>query len=200
MQSIGEQFIDQFNKLTLYLREHAGWILWNLLMAVAIFFLAKLALFVVSKVTKRVMESTKYHPTPRQGKRVDTIMTLTRSVARYVIYFGAFLFALAQFGMGKVTENLLVTAGIGSLALGIGAQNLVRDVVTGLFMMFENQFSVGDFIKTDEAEGTVEAAAMRVTYSSVKIGTKIFTIYLSKLLVRGSANLHCTVTTPLLSI
>lgn len=59
---------------------------------------------------------------------------------------------------------MLLSAGIGSLALGIGAQSLIKDVVTGFFMMFEKQFSVGDYVKLDDIEGTVTATAMRVTY------------------------------------
>lgn len=161
---IGEQFLSNFQDIITYLKTHAGQLLWDLLATVVIFFIARLALYLVSRITRNVMDNPKYHTTERQGKRIDTIMTLVRSVARYVIYFIAILQMLAQFGFGSTMQNLLVTAGIGSLAIGFGAQNLVRDVVTGLFMMFENQFSVGDYIKTDEAEGTVEAAAMRVTY------------------------------------
>ena len=77
------------------------------------------------------------------AKRTRTLMTLFRSVARYAIYFFVFLIVLSILGMGKPLNNLLVTAGIGSLAIGFGAQNLVRDVVSGMFMIFENQFPSG---------------------------------------------------------
>ena len=162
--SISSQFISKFNDLLSRLAQHGGYYLWDILVICFILLAAKGILRVVSALTKRAMGLEKYHRTVQQGKRVDTMMTLLRSVARYGIYFVAFLMILQQLGWGKAMENLLVTAGIGSLAIGFGAQNLVRDVVTGFFMMFENQFSVGDYIKTGDAEGTVEATAMRVTY------------------------------------
>ena len=55
------------------------------------------------------------------------MMTLVRSVARYTVYFVAFLLVLGQLGVGDYMGNLLVTAGVGSLAIGIGAQSLVKD-------------------------------------------------------------------------
>ena len=80
---------------------------------------------------------------------------------------------LAQLGFGNAINNLLLSAGIGSLALGIGAQSLIKDVVTGFFMMFEKQFSVGDYVKLDDIEGTVTATAMRVTYLKNFAGQQI---------------------------
>lgn len=162
--SFTQQFLVGIKSFWNYLKENSGFLLWDLLMAVAILFMAKGVLYLVSRATKALMEKEKYHRTETQGKRVDTLMTLARSVARYVIYFIALLMILNQFGFNKSGSLAVAFAGIGSFAVGFGAQNLVKDVVTGLFMMFENQFAVGDYIKTDEAEGTVEATAMRVTY------------------------------------
>lgn len=162
--SIGEQFLSNFYDIVQYLRENGGYILWDLLAVVFFLLAAKGILLLFSSFTRHVMENPQYHRTESQGKRVDTLMTLTRSIARYVVYFIALLLILNQFGLARSMSSLIAAAGVGSLAIGFGAQNLVKDVVTGLFMMFENQFAVGDYIKTDEAEGTVEATAMRVTY------------------------------------
>ena len=139
-------------------------LLWNLLCILFIFLAAKLILRVISHFTWKVMQSERYHKTDSMGKRTDTIMTLTRSTMRYVVYTGAVVLSLILLGSGDALSNLLVTAGIGSVAIGFGAQSLVKDVVTGFFLMFENQFSVGDYIKVDQLEGTVEATALRVTY------------------------------------
>lgn len=159
-----DQFLTHFYELLDYIKSNLGNLLWDMLSIIVIFFIAKFILHIISNITSHVMNGDRYHKTDYQGKRLDTLMTLVRSVARYLVYFGAIIMVLNQFNLGKPMNSLLVTAGIGSLAIGFGAQNLVRDVVTGFFMMFENQFSVGDYIKTDEAEGTVEATAMRVTY------------------------------------
>lgn len=163
-QSIVTQFSYNLESFVKNLSDNAGNILWNLLSIIAIFLLARLVLALVSTITSAIMSREKYNTSTIQGKRMHTLMTLLRSVCRYAIYFLAFFAALGLLGFGKTLDALIVTAGIGSFAIGFGAQNLVCDVVTGLFMVFENQFAVGDYIKTDEAEGTVEAAAVRVTY------------------------------------
>ena len=148
-------------------------VVWAALQIAVIYALARAALWAVSRATTRVMHSERYHRDPAQGKRTDTVMTLIRSMSRYVIYGAALLAALSAVGAGGVVGNLLVTAGIGSVAIGFGAQSLVKDVVTGMFLMFENQFSVGDYVKIDGQEGTVTATAMRVTYLSSSKGEQI---------------------------
>ncbi|HIX65614.1 MAG TPA: mechanosensitive ion channel family protein [Candidatus Anaerotruncus excrementipullorum] len=170
---IGEEFFSHFQNWLAYLESHLGRLLWNICVILAILAAAKLLLAIFSKCTDRMMKSPRYHQSERQGKRIDTMMTLMRSVARYAIYCVAALMIFSQLGFGTVLQNLLVTAGIGSIAIGFGAQSLVKDVVTGLFMMFENQFAVGDYIKTGDVEGTVEATAMRVTYVRVFTGQQV---------------------------
>ena len=61
------------------------------------------------------------------------------------------------------TASILATAGIGGLAIGFGAQSLVKDIITGFFILFEDQFSVGDYVKIGEYEGIVEELGVRVT-------------------------------------
>lgn len=171
--TFGEQFLAGFRKLANQIQNNSGYFLWNLLVCVIIFFAAKGLLVLISRGTKHIIGNEKYHRTVQQGRRIDTIMTLTRSVARYAMYFVAIIAILNQLGLSQTGNLAVALAGVGSLAIGFGAKGLVEDVVTGFFMMFENQFSVGDYIKTDEAEGTVEATAMRVTYLRSLKGDKI---------------------------
>ena len=147
--------------------------LWALIKVATIFLAARFTLAVVSRMTRHVMNSARYHRTESGGKRTDTVMTLTRSFSRYLIYSVALVMALVELGVGDLVNNLIVTAGIGSVAIGFGAQSLVKDMVTGFFLMFENQFSVGDYIKVDGQEGYVEATAMRVTYLRTFKGEQI---------------------------
>ncbi len=147
--------------------------LWAVLKVAAIFLAARFALALVSRLTSHVMNSARYHRTEAGGKRTNTVMTLARSSFRYLVYTVALVMALVQLGVGDLVNNLIVTAGIGSVAIGFGAQSLVKDMVTGLFLMFENQFSVGDYIKVDGQEGYVEATAMRVTYLRTFKGEQI---------------------------
>lgn len=157
-----QEFLTKFQKAAQIDINLADWV-WAALRIALIFAAAALIIKVISAITGGVIKKQKAHDSVR-AKRLGSLMTLTRSLARYLVYFIAIAMTLSVFGWGKGVTSLLATAGIGGLAIGFGAQNLVRDVVTGLFMMFENQYSVGDYISIDGAEGTVEAIALRTTY------------------------------------
>ncbi|WP_035351141.1 MULTISPECIES: mechanosensitive ion channel family protein [Fictibacillus] len=94
-------------------------------------------------------------------RREQTLIRLLNNVVGYVIYFIAILMILSEFNV-KV-EAILASAGVVGLAVGFGAQNLVRDIITGFFIIFENQFSVGDFVRVGNFEGTVEEIGLRTT-------------------------------------
>ncbi len=173
LDTTGKQFLENLWEMLGFLRDNFGNLLWRLVIIAFIFFCANLVMKGVSRFTSRTMEKNRALLSVDQSRRVDTLMTLARSAARYLVYFVAFLLALAQFGGGMVQNVLIAVGGIGSIAFGFGAQNLVKDVVTGLFMIFENQFSVGDYIQTEDAVGTVEATAVRVTYLRSAKGDQI---------------------------
>lgn len=173
---IWENFQQNLYQAAAAFTQDLGHLLWNLAVSAVILLLAWLLLAVVSRITGHVIkkqQEKRILQDDHQLKRVNTLMTLLRSTARYVIYLVAALMILDQFNLGKAAQNLLVTAGIGGLAIGFGAQSLVKDVVTGLFLMFENQFSVGDYIKIGDVEGTVTATALRTTYIQNEKGQQI---------------------------
>ena len=173
LDTTGAQFLENLRGLLVFLRDNFGNLLWRLAGVVFIFFCAGLVMKGISRLTSRTMEKNRLLLTEDQSRRVDTLMTLIRSAARYLVYFVAFLLVLGQFGNTMVQNVLLAVGSIGGIAFGFGAQNLVKDVVTGLFMIFENQFSVGDYIQTEDAVGTVEATALRVTYLRSAKGDQI---------------------------
>lgn len=164
LELIRDQLIGHIIDLLKFLRDNAGHLIWELLGIILIFVIARVALAIVSAFTARAMAHGHKRLDEFHSRRVDSIMTLTRSAARYFVYFVALMLVLAQFGGDKVQQVLLAVGSIAGIAFGFGAQNLVQDVVTGMFMMFENQFSVGDYIQTEDAVGTVQAIAVRVTY------------------------------------
>jgi small-conductance mechanosensitive channel len=96
-------------------------------------------------------------------RRANTLSTIAQSVLRYGVYFFAAASILYVLGLGGTAGSLLATAGIGGLAVGFGAQNLVRDIITGLFILFEDQYAVGDYVVIGETRGTVEEIGLRVT-------------------------------------
>ena len=99
--------------------------------------------------------------TERQRQRVETIGSLLRSVVTFVVATLAVLTIMALVGIPLAP--LLASAGIGGVALGFGAQSLVKDFLAGIFMILEDQYGVGDVIDTGEAIGTVEEVTLRIT-------------------------------------
>ncbi|WP_223702774.1 mechanosensitive ion channel family protein [Sutcliffiella deserti] len=94
-------------------------------------------------------------------RRETTLVKLMENIISYVIYFMAFIMVLDIVHID--VRALLAGAGIVGLAVGFGAQNLVRDIITGFFIIFEDQFSVGDYIRTGTFEGVVEEIGLRTT-------------------------------------
>lgn len=94
-------------------------------------------------------------------RRMETMRSLVNNVSAYVIYFVAILSILTQFGFNLAP--VLASAGVVGLAVGFGAQNLVRDVITGFFIIFEDQYGVGDYITIGSVTGTVQEFGLRIT-------------------------------------
>jgi small conductance mechanosensitive channel len=90
-----------------------------------------------------------------------TLVPLLQSVCQYVLYFGSGVMMLGMLGVN--TAPILAGAGILGLAVGLGAQNLVTDVVSGFFILFENQYLVGDYVQIGDAVGLVEGVSIRLT-------------------------------------
>ncbi len=97
----------------------------------------------------------------RHQARTRTIGSVLRSASSVAIVLIAAMTILAEIGVPLAP--LLTSAGIGGVALGFGAQSLVKDYLSGMFMIMEDQYGVGDLINTGEVTGTVEEVGMRVT-------------------------------------
>lgn len=97
----------------------------------------------------------------RRRQRAQTIGSVLKSIATFLIFGIALMEILAELGINL--GPLIASAGIVGVALGFGAQNLVRDFLSGMFMMVEDQYGVGDVVDVGEANGTVEAVGLRVT-------------------------------------
>jgi moderate conductance mechanosensitive channel len=97
----------------------------------------------------------------RAEQRLDAISTVLQSSAVFVLYLLAGFMILGEIGVNLAP--LLAGAGVVGLALGFGAQSLVRDFFTGLFILLEDQYAVGDIVDLGEATGTVESVSLRTT-------------------------------------
>ena len=97
----------------------------------------------------------------RGTQRAGTMGAILKSTSTFVIFTLALLTVMATLGLPL--GPLLASAGVGGVALGFGAQSLVKDFLSGIFMILEDQYGVGDVIDTGEAIGTVEDVTLRVT-------------------------------------
>jgi small-conductance mechanosensitive channel len=97
----------------------------------------------------------------RSAQRARTIGSVLRSIASVVIGSVAAVMVLAEFSVNLAP--ILASAGIVGLAVGFGAQNLVRDFLSGMFMLLEDQYGVGDIVDVGSATGEVEAVGLRIT-------------------------------------
>ncbi len=97
----------------------------------------------------------------RRAQRAQTTGSVLRSVSTMVIFAIAALTIMAEIGVPL--GPLLASAGVGGVALGFGAQSLVKDFLSGIFMIVEDQYGVGDVIDTGTMMGTVEEVSLRIT-------------------------------------
>ena len=98
---------------------------------------------------------------PRAVQRAETIGAVLRSVLTAVVWTLAVFMVLGEFGVNL--GPFIAGAGIAGLAIGFGAQTLVRDFLSGMFMLVEDQFGVGDVIDVGDAAGVVEGVSLRTT-------------------------------------
>ncbi|TWP51359.1 mechanosensitive ion channel family protein [Lentzea tibetensis] len=97
----------------------------------------------------------------RREQRAKTIGSVLKSIVTILVFGIAFIQILTELGMN--VAPILTSAGILGVAIGFGAQNLVKDFLSGMFMMLEDQYGVGDVVDLGPAIGTVEAVALRTT-------------------------------------
>lgn len=111
-------------------------------------------------IIRRFFERQKLMNARMDKNKIATISTLLSSVYRYTVYIICGVVILSEvFNL----KSILAAAGIGGVAIGLGVQSLVKDVVAGFFIILEDQFSIGDTITIDNLTGTVIGMEMRVT-------------------------------------
>jgi len=96
-----------------------------------------------------------------QKRRTKTIIPLINSILKYITLFIVLIAILREFGINY--GAILAGAGVIGLAVGFGAQTLIRDIISGFFILFEDLISVGDVITSGEESGTVEKIGLRTT-------------------------------------
>jgi small-conductance mechanosensitive channel len=108
----------------------------------------------------------------RQAERARTIGTVFSSAFNAAIWIIAIGMILGEFGFNL--GPVIASAGVIGVALGLGAQTIVRDVLSGIFMLVEDQYGVGDEIHVQDVEGKVEKVGLRITQVRDKKGVLWF--------------------------
>lgn len=153
----------------------AAWLITIVLILLGALILRKIVHRVIGRITRRaavgvlperLRKGDQPDPaqallTERRRQRAETMGSVLRYIASIIIMGTAILMILARFGMNLTP--LLTSVGILGIAVGFGAQELVKDFISGMFMLLEDQYGVGDIIDTGTAVGTVEAVTLRIT-------------------------------------
>nr|WP_197410634.1 mechanosensitive ion channel domain-containing protein [Arthrobacter sp. EPSL27] len=134
------------------------------------------ASFVISVITKRIAAGSTFFKKPyfrwaapalraldheRRVQRAHTIGALLRSVVGVLISVLTSVYVLKSLNVD--VAPILTSVGILGIAIGFGAQQLIRDFLAGIFITIEDQYGIGDVIETSEVVGTVEAMNLRIT-------------------------------------
>jgi small conductance mechanosensitive channel len=129
----------------------------KLLLAGLVILLGALAIRLGRHLIRKMMRA-KEGRTP--GQR-ETLRSLTTSVFNYIMYFLIATFALGVFGVN--VTSMIAVAGVGGIAVGFGAQTLVKDAISGIFLWVEGNITVGDIVEVNGLSGEVESIALRTT-------------------------------------
>ncbi|MEM0961858.1 MAG: mechanosensitive ion channel family protein [Bacteroidota bacterium] len=134
---------------------------WTALKVAFVILVATVAIAVVKRIKRQWVRFVQDNPaTDPRRQRVLTTADLLGSVARYVIWAIAALAVLPILGVD--IRGLLAGAGIAGLAIGFGAQTLVKDVISGFFLLFDDTLGNGDLIRIGQDVGTVEYVGLRL--------------------------------------
>lgn len=128
-----------------------------LIVIVLMYLTIKIGNKIVDKFVKRQIKSNaRFSMDPQKAKTIGEVL---KSVIKYMTYL---------FGIGIIATKIFSTisvalAGLGSVAIGLGAQSLIKDIINGIFILFEDQFGIGDHVTIGQYEGIVETIGIRTT-------------------------------------
>jgi len=118
-----------------------------------------LAIKIGSAIITKFVEKQKKMRYSLDIKKAKTLGAVLKSILRYCVYFSGIMIIFKEY-FGTIG---LTFAGIGGVAIGFGSQSLVKDIINGFFILFEDHFAVGDYIDVENKSGIVESLELRVT-------------------------------------
>lgn len=151
---------------------------------IALFFFGRLLLRVIVRRLARIVDDGDDAHLSQKEKRAETLGHIIITTGNIVIYVVILLMVLSLFGID--IRPILAGAGVIGLAIGFGSQALVKDFVSGLFILVENQYGIGDVVKIGSFEGRVVRITMRSTVLQNEEGK---TYYISNGLIKDVTNM-----------
>lgn len=147
------------NLLVNWLQSHG---LRIILIVIVILIVNRVAKSVIDRIVRRMVPANKYSNSPQaEIKREDTLIRISHGTVRVVIWLlGAFM-VLSEVGVN--IGPLIAAAGVAGLAFGFGGQYLIKDLISGFFIILENQYRIGDVVCFGETCGLVEDITLRAT-------------------------------------
>ena len=133
----------------------------DIIWIIILFFLGKTILKLIVKRLARIVDDGDDAHVSQKEKRAETLGNIIISAGNIIIYAIILFMVLNLFGVD--IRPILAGAGVIGLAIGFGAQSLVKDFVSGLFILVENQYGIGDKVKIGNFEGRVIRITMRST-------------------------------------
>ncbi|MCK4592046.1 mechanosensitive ion channel [Candidatus Parcubacteria bacterium] len=128
---------------------------------IILFFFGRLILKLIVRRLARIVDDGNEAHISQKEKRAETLGHIIVSIGNIIIYSIILFMVLNLFGID--IRPILMGAGVIGLAIGFGSQSLVKDFVSGLFILIENQYGIGDKVKIDSSEGNVIKITMRST-------------------------------------
>ena len=153
-----EKTLEIFQKIEPWLMSHGIRII---AIIIAVFLIRKFAGIFIEKTVRKIVTPNRRLSKDDEKKREDTLIKIFENVLKIVVIIIAALMILSE--AGADIGPLLAGAGIAGLAFGFGGQYLIRDLISGLFIILENQYRVGDVVCFDGTCGLVEDITMRMT-------------------------------------
>lgn len=154
---------------TIFSESFINKLLFSLLVLVVTFILSSFLHRVVSVLLSKVRTRV---PPGYIFTKTRTIQTILKNIIDVILYLLTVLMILSNWGV-NITP-ILTGAGILGLAISFGSQTLVKDLIAGFFIIFENQFNVGDRVRINGVEGEVERITLRLTVLRDKDGNNIY--------------------------
>ena len=156
--------VDSYHlaELPRYVREHSRWIIEIPVRILIIIVVSLIVRAIAHRAIKRLVRPMASGlRSERRNQRAATIGSVLRSAVSFTILLIAFLLVLSELRVNLAP--FIAGTSIVGVALAFGAQNIVKDFLSGMFMMLEDQYGVGDVIDFEKATGTVEAVGLRTT-------------------------------------